>query len=126
MDKPTPLDNRIEFTRRLVEGGFENVLVLQRATAERVLTDKRMEIVEKVTTDDVSSVRDLARQLDRDVSIVSRDLDVLFEAEVIDFEQHGRSKMPILAHENVFVEPLVFEGTASTDEESAEDRLPAD
>lgn len=126
MDKPTPLDNRIEFTKRLVEGGFEDVLVLQRATAERVLTDKRMELVEKVATDEVSSVRDLARQLDRDVSIVSRDLDVLFEAEVLDFEQHGRSKKPVLAHENIFVEPLVLEGMASMDEQSAKDRLPAD
>lgn len=126
MDKSTPLENRIEFTRRLVEGGFEDVLVLQRATAERVLTDKRMELIEKVTTDEVSSVRDLARQLDRDVSIVSRDLDVLFEAEVLDFEQHGRSKKPVLAHENIFVEPLVYEGTASTDDQSVKDRLPAD
>lgn len=126
MDKATPLDGRIEFTKQLVEGGFEDVLVLQRATAERVLTEKRMELVETVAADEVSSVRDLARQLDRDVSIVSRDLDVLFEAEVLDYEQHGRSKKPVLAHENIFIEPLVFKGTALTDEQSTDDRLPAD
>lgn len=126
MDKTTSLDGRIEFTKRLVDGGFKDVLVLQRKTAERVLTEKRMELVEKVATDEVSSVRGLARQLDRDVSIVSRDLDVLFEAEVLDYEQHGRSKKPVLAHENVFVEPLVFEGTALTHDQSAEDRVPAD
>lgn len=126
MNESTPPNTRIEFTKRLVEGGFEDVLVLQRATAERVLTEKRMELVEEVATDDVSSVRDLARRLERDVSIVSRDLDVLFEAEVLDFERHGRSKKPVLAHENVFVEPLVFEGTVTTDETRSENQISAD
>lgn len=55
-------------------------------------------------------MRDLARRLDRDVSIVSRDLDVLFEAEVVDFEEEGRAKKPVLAHENIFVEPVLFNG----------------
>jgi len=48
-------------------------------------------------------VRELARTLDRNVSILSRNLDVLFEADVIDFETDGRAKRPVLAHETVFV-----------------------
>ena len=126
MDETTSTEGRIEFTKRLVEGGFEDVLVLQRATAERVLTEKRMELVEVVASGEVSSVRDLARQLDRDVSIVSRDLDILFESEVLDYERHGRSKKPVLAHENIFVEPLVLDGTALTDDQSAADRVAAE
>lgn len=107
--------SRVEYLKRLTNAGFEDVLVLQRATAAQVLTEKRMELVENISTRDVTSVRDLARQVDRDVSIVSRDLDVLFEAGVVDFEQNGRAKRPVLAHETVLVEPLVFEGEVNSD-----------
>ena len=102
----------VEYIRRLSEAGFDDVLVLQRDTAEEVLTEKRMELLKELAADDteITSMRDLARRVDRDISIVSRDLDVLFEADVIDYEQSGRSKRPVLAHENVVVEPIVFDG----------------
>ena len=113
-------ESRVEYLRRLSEAGFDDVLVLRRETAEEVLTEKRMELVAEIANDDVPSMRELARRVDRDISIVSRDLDVLFEAGVIDFEQEGRSKRPVLAHENVMVEPVVFEGEANHEE--GEDR----
>jgi predicted transcriptional regulator len=102
--------DHVAYTRWLAESGQEDVLSLRRETAERVLTEKRMEIVEELAEREPTSVRDLARRLDRDVSIVSRDLDVLFEAAVVEFEQDGRAKRPVLAHENVFVEPVLFNG----------------
>lgn len=101
---------QLEYIRWLTESGKSDAVSLSRDTAERVLTEKRMQIVKEIAEDEASSVRDLARRLERDVSIVSRDLDVLFEAEVIDFEEDGRSKKPVLAHDNVFVEPIVFNG----------------
>jgi predicted transcriptional regulator len=103
---------RVGFLRRLSEGGFDDVLVLSRATAEEVLTEKRMELLRELAADDadITSMRDLGRRLDRDISIVSRDCDVLYEADVIDYEESGRSKRPVLAHENVVVEPIVFDG----------------
>ena len=100
----------VEYLRWLAESGREDFLTLRRETAERVLTEKRIEIVAAVAEEVPESVRDLARRLDRDVSIVSRDLDVLFEAAVIDYERDGRAKRPVLAHENVLVEPVVFDG----------------
>jgi predicted transcriptional regulator len=103
-------DVHIEYLQWLAESDLSEVLTLSRETAGRVLTEKRIEIVAAIADGDVESVRDLARRLDRDVSIVSRDLDVLFEAAVIDYERDGRAKRPVLAHENVFVEPVVFEG----------------
>ena len=107
----------VEYLRRLSEAGFNDVLVLQRDTAEEVLTEKRMELLKELAADDaeITSMRDLARRVDRDVSIVSRDCDVLFEADVIGYEQQGRAKRPILAHENVVVEPIVFDGDVPYD-----------
>lgn len=103
-------DTHVEYLQWLAESGPDDALTLRRETAERVLTEKRMELVAAVAEGDVESVRDLARRLDRDVSIVSRDLDVLFEAAVIDYERDGRAKRPVLAHENVLVDPVVFDG----------------
>ena len=107
----------IEYLRCLSNTGLEDVHVLRRETAERVLTGARMELVEAISTEDFDSVRALARHVDRDVSIVSRDLDVLYEAGVIDFESNGRAKRPVLDKENIFVEPVVFEGQVISDDE---------
>lgn len=100
----------VDFIRALSKGGLDDVHVIRRETAERVLTPERERLLETVVDKDVESVRELARQLDRNVSVVSRDLDVLFEADIINFEKDGRSKKPILAHEHVVVEPLVLNG----------------
>lgn len=116
MPEPQQANNaQLEYTRWLAESGQTDALSLRRETAERVLTEKRMEIVEALAESEPSSVRDLARRLDRDISIVSRDLDVLFEADVIDYEQDGRAKKPVLAYENIFVEPVLFNGNTMHD-----------
>lgn len=99
-----------DYIRRLAEAGFSDVLMLSRETAERVLTPKRMELLTELATTDVRSMRDLGRRADRDISIVKRDLDILYEAGIVEYEQEGRAKRPMLAHENVFVEPVVFDG----------------
>lgn len=109
------VDPEIQYLQRLDEAGLSDVLTLRRDTAESVLTEKRMELINKIGSKEVASVRDLARQVDRDVSIVSRDLDLLFEADVIEFEQDGRAKRPKIAHENVFVKPVVFNGQIMSD-----------
>lgn len=100
----------IGYLKRLTEAGFEDIHLLQRATAERVLTEKRIELLRAVETESVESVRELSRIVDRDVGRVSEDLKVLYEAEVINYEQNGRAKRPVLAHDNIFVQPVVYEG----------------
>ena len=59
---------------------------------------------------------------------MSRDLDVLFEASVINYEDNGNSQRPVLAHENVFVEPLIYDGQVGglSGEESDVDEVVAD
>lgn len=104
----------VEFLQELSKLDLEDIHVIRRETAERVLTPERMRLLKKIESEDTKSVRELARQVDRNVSVVSRDLDVLFEADIIRFEQDGRAKKPRLAHENVFVEPIVFNGGVTT------------
>lgn len=108
--KPGNNDTTVEYLRWKAESGLSDAITLRRETAEEVLTAKRMELIETIGTAEIESVRDLARQLDRDVSIVSRDLDILYEAGVVEFETDGRAKKPVLAHETVLIEPIVFKG----------------
>lgn len=115
MAPDTQVDSEIQYLQQLDETDLSDVLTLRRDTAESVLTEKRMELINRIGRQEVESVRDLARQVDRDVSIVSRDLDLLFEADVIEFEQNGRAKRPKLAHENIFVKPVVFNGHVMDD-----------
>ncbi|WP_237560645.1 HVO_A0114 family putative DNA-binding protein [Halostella litorea] len=113
----------VAFLKQLSTAGLDDALILRRDTAQEVLTDKRMELVDVIADQEPASKRELARAVDRDISIVSRDLDILFEARVIDYEQDGRSKRPVLTHDTVLIEPVVYEGdvaeTATPDPEGA-------
>lgn len=98
---------RLEFMRLLAEAGFSsNFLVIDLDTAKSVLTDRRMELLETVRDEAVESVTDLAERLGRDKAAVSRDLDLLFEQDMIVYERDGSRKIPRLKHETVVVEPL--------------------
>ena len=98
--------SRTKFLRALAEAGYEDSLVLRRETAERVMSDERARILEELRDGDVRSIRELARRLDRDAGAVKRDLDVLFECDVIEYEEHGARKAPRLKYESIFVEQL--------------------
>ncbi len=94
------------FLRTFAEAGYEDSLVLRRETAERVMSEERARILEELRDDDVRSIRELARRLNRDAGAVKRDLDVLFECDVIEYDEKGARKAPRLKYDNVFVEPL--------------------
>lgn len=98
---------KAEFVKRLASAGYEDFLVLERASAERVLTDRREGVVDELRRTDPSSITELADALDRDVAAVKRDLDTLFEAGIVTYEVDGARKRPRLKHAHVFVEPLV-------------------
>lgn len=100
-------DRRAEMARALALGGMEDVHVLSLESAEKVLTPKRKEIIQLLREEDVPSVRELARRLDRDKAQVSRDLQVLAEHAVIHYETDGRAKAPRLSQEHIVIEPIV-------------------
>lgn len=98
---------RSDMAKALARGGMEGVHVLTLEQAESVLTPKRQEIIEALGHDEYESVRQLARELDRDKGQVSRDLKVLSEHAIVSFDEQGRSKSPYLTQEHVIVEPIV-------------------
>lgn len=103
----TKRSSKAEFARRLASAGYEDFLVLEREAAESVLTERRSELLETIAAEEVESITDLAKRLDRDVAAVHRDLDVLFEYSLIEYVEKGGRKRPRLKHEHVFVEPLL-------------------
>jgi predicted transcriptional regulator len=92
--------------RALAKGGMTGAYVLSHESAERVLTEKRRELLDVLDRDEVDSVRDLARRVERDKAQVSRDLGVLAEHGVVDFEKSGREKRPYLENDHLVVEPI--------------------
>jgi predicted transcriptional regulator len=103
----TNVDDRARLARAAAEAGFEDVLVIERDTAKRILTDRRRELLDRVREGGIESVRGLARALDRDKAAVSRDLDLLFEEYLIEYINDGNRKAPRLKHETILAEPLV-------------------
>lgn len=98
-----------EFVKDLSEKGYDDVLILKRDTAEKVTTEKRMKLLEEIRNSEIESVRDLARKVNRDPSIVSKDLKILYQAEVIEFEKQKGSKIPRIKHKNIFPEPIALQ-----------------
>lgn len=113
-------ETEFEYLQWVMRSDLDDVLTLRRDTAERVLTKERMRLLEEIQTGEADSVRDLARRLDRNKSVVHEDLQVLREAQVIEYEQNGRAKRPVLAHENVLVRPIVFKGAVMGEDQPAE------
>lgn len=99
-------NRRAQMARALARGGMDGVQILSFESAEKVLTPKRRELIEALRTEDIESVRHLARTVARDKGQVSRDLGVLAEHGVIQYEQSGREKRPYLVQEHIAVEPL--------------------
>lgn len=119
-DTDGPPDGRIaervlkqdEFASDLNARGYTDVLVLRRENARDVLTDSRLAIIQYLDQhgESITSVSDLARQLDRDKGAVSKDLRRLAEFDIIAYEGtgNGETKRPILKHEHIVVEPVVY------------------
>jgi predicted transcriptional regulator len=105
-DQDDDAERRSRIARALATNGFEDVLVTDRETAKAVLTEKRQELITRIREGNIESVRGLADALDRDVSGVSRDLDLLFEADIVEFDTEGQRKIPRLKHDTVVAEPI--------------------
>lgn len=105
--------DRGEITRILSvleEAGYEDVLVLDQESADKVLTERRRELIDQIESMDGQSVSELATQLNRKKSAVSRDLSVLYEYNVINFEREGKRKIPVLKHGTIMTKPMVLGG----------------
>lgn len=91
----------------LAKAGFGDVFVLSHEAADRVLTPARREIIEVLATNEVSSLRELAKLVDRNPGNLSRDMEVLAAENIIRYAKDGKAKRPELKHETIISEPLV-------------------
>lgn len=113
---PERIDERIlqqdEFAGDLNAQGYTDVLILRRENGRDVLTESRLQLVGYLErhNDDVESVSDLARRLDRDKGAVSKDLHRLADLDIVEYvgEGDGDAKRPVLKHEHVVIEPVVY------------------
>lgn len=107
MSEEEKLPKKMQLAKDLAEQGYEDVLMLNIETAQKVFTEKRMELIEIIKEGEIESVRELSRKVDRDVSGVSKDLKLLSESSIVTFKNgEGDRKKPKMIHENVFVEPI--------------------
>ncbi|MDD5417691.1 MAG: hypothetical protein PHW96_02265 [Candidatus Nanoarchaeia archaeon] len=66
-----------------------------------VFTQKRMELLREIRTHHPSSIRELAKFVDRDIKNVFTDLQMLNSCKMIEFVNEGRSKKPVLKTQTV-------------------------
>lgn len=102
------MDEILQLSKTLSKEGYEDVLFLSLKDARRVLTEKRLEIIQTIKGKEIESIRDLARKLDRKENVVYDDLKLLFEEGVIDFEEEANRKIPVLRHENIWIQPITM------------------
>ncbi|KAB1192414.1 ArsR family transcriptional regulator [Haloferax sp. MBLA0076] len=98
---------RNAFSEAITHHGFPDTLVLSRERADDVFHERRIRIMDYLKTYQPQSVRALAKELDVDKGVISRDLQKLRELDIVEFENDGRSKAPKLKHQHVVVEPVI-------------------
>lgn len=75
-----------------------------RTRLRRLLTERRMEVLEEVMERPPLSIRALADRLDRDVHDIHDDLHLLADYDIVHFETEGRAKRPYVPYETVRIE----------------------
>lgn len=68
-----------------------------------LLTDRRVELLRSIMTEQPDSIRQLADRIDRDVKTVHDDLQVLAAYDIVQFEQAGRAKRPFVPYDTIKV-----------------------
>lgn len=88
---------------------------------DRVFSEKSMELIHTVASEEPESIRETARLVERDVSEVHRNLKELEQLNIVEFEQHGRSKKPIVWYDeiDVHIDLLNFNLKNSTETSAA-------
>lgn len=68
-----------------------------------VFTRKRIELIKAIMNKEPNSIRDLAKQVSRNVKNVFDDLQILNESKIIRFEVDGRRKKPIVSKKTIIL-----------------------
>jgi len=69
----------------------------------RLMSEKSLELLHAVAEEEPSSIRELARMVDRDYREVHRNMEELESLNVVEFVEEGRSKKPFVWYDNIEV-----------------------
>lgn len=72
--------------------------------ALRLLSDARFKLLEAIRAEKPESIRELARLVERDVSVVHDDLELLADHGIVEFHHEGRNKRPTVAYEEIRID----------------------
>lgn len=70
----------------------------------KILTSRRIELIQFLMDNKVESMGELAEKLDRGIKEVSQDLKLLEEYSIIQMEEEGRSKKPFIPYERIEID----------------------
>lgn len=82
----------------------------------RVLSPTNVELLRTVANESPESMRETARFVDRDIKEVSRNLNELHELGLIEFDQEGRSKRPVVEFDQIRIDVPILSGTGQDPE----------
>lgn len=99
-------EEALEKERRFDEGeeiDETNVVFVDPADVQRILTPKRMEMIETLMSEgtEVGSIRELAEVLDRNPSEVHEDVHTLEEYGIVVLRDEGRAKRPVVPYDDI-------------------------
>lgn len=101
-------EKALEKARRFDQGeetGETSVVFVDPADVQRILTPKRMEMIETLMSEEaeveVGSIRELAEVLDRNPSEVHDDVHTLEEYGIVELRDEGRAKKPVVPYDDI-------------------------
>ncbi|MFB6299358.1 MAG: hypothetical protein ABEH65_03785 [Halobacteriales archaeon] len=133
MTDTTTLHVRIESTDEFHEAVLENLSKIDADEGEtieephvlslpdeealsRVLSPTNVELLRAVVNGAPESMRETARLVDRDIKDVSRNLHELHELGLVEFEQEGRSKRPVVEFDRIEIDVPILSETGGRPE----------
>jgi len=92
-----------------LENTEKKKIVLKLPLARKLLTEKRRELLQKLSEQEFDSITELAEELDRDKKNILQDIKKLYQHGIIGLKDQGRSKKPVFEFEEIQIEGLEFD-----------------
>jgi predicted transcriptional regulator len=89
------------------------------AGLRKLLTDRRLELLQSLLDEPADSITALAERLERNYSVVHDDIDLLADTGIVKFRHAGQSKAPFVPYQTI-----EFDVTISASPTSGDTELP--
>jgi predicted transcriptional regulator len=87
------------------------------AGLRKLLTDRRLELLQSLLDEPADSITALAKRLERNYSVVHDDIDLLADTGIVKFRHAGQSKAPFVPYETIEFDVTISASTAAGDTE---------